>query len=64
MTPPARTKRMLMSAGDREIDRLEDEYENADPSERAAILDEIKSIARDMAEEEAWREQGEERGWR
>lgn len=55
----------MSTDAEREIDRLEQALqETDDPEERDAIERAIRDIGRELAEEERWREEGEERGWR
>ena len=55
----------MSGPGDREIERLEDELCRDDLTEadRKEIRKAIREIARDMADEEAWRDEGHDRGW-
>jgi len=56
----------MSRAAEREIETLEREMEDPDLSEheRQELYRAIRDIARDLDEEESWRQQGEERGWR
>lgn len=49
---------------ERTIERLEDRLEiEDDPDERKALLEEIRELGRELADEERWRELGRDRGW-
>lgn len=53
-----------MGPREKQIDLLERDYENAETdSDRKEILREIRDIERDAADEQRWREEGQERGW-
>lgn len=51
---------------ERHIEQLERELERDDltAEDRAGILDEIRDVEREIADENRWRDEGEERGWR
>ena len=49
---------------ERTMERLEKELEDTDdPMERKAIMDELRDIQRELADEERWRDEGRDRGW-
>lgn len=49
---------------ERTMERLEKQLEDTDdPSERKAIMDELRDIQRELADEERWRDEGRDRGW-
>lgn len=49
---------------ERELERLELEHDEiTDPEERRAIRGAMRDIERDLADEERWREEGQERGY-
>jgi len=53
-----------MGPAEREIEALEDELaESDDPVERRHLEECIRDIGREVAEEDAWREEGRENGW-
>lgn len=54
-----------MGPREREIDRLEEELARDDltAEDRKLIHRELRDIARDISEEEKWRDEGYERGW-
>lgn len=54
-----------MGPREREIDRLEEELcrDDLTAEDRKLILRDIREIARDLAEEDQWRDEGYTRGW-
>jgi hypothetical protein len=53
-----------MDPAEREIALLEEQLDDATPSQRIEIHRAIRDIERECAEQERWREQGRDRGWR